>query len=268
VRNASIFALALIATLWALVLWLQPRMAFFPIRGVQATPASAGLEYTDLKIVASDGITLHGWWLPHPAPRSQIVYWHGNGGNLSLWLDVFVELQRRRFSVLAVDYRGYGASGGTPSEQGIYRDARAVTAHFTKELRRSGTPTIYWGRSLGGAPASLAAAEHPPDALVLESVFPDVRSLFSRNPVMLALSVFSYRFATSRHLENYRGPLLVIHSQADTIIPFRAGREVFDRAATPTKTFLALEGAGHNDLHANDPVYWGAIDRFVDGLSR
>src|SRR5688572_7303666 len=101
-------------------------MAFFPTRGVQATPASAGLQYTDLKIAASDGITLHGWWLPHPSPRSQIVYWHGNGGNLSLWLDVLVELHRRRFSVLAVDYRGYGASGGTPSEQGVYRDARAV----------------------------------------------------------------------------------------------------------------------------------------------
>ena len=67
------------------------------------------LSYVDLRIQTQDGETLHGWWLEHPEPRAQVVFWHGNGGNLSLWMDVIVELRRRGFSVLAVDYRGYGA---------------------------------------------------------------------------------------------------------------------------------------------------------------
>ena len=97
-------------------------MAFVPTRGVQQTPAAAGLPFTDLKITTSDGETLHGWWIEHPTPRAQVIYWHGNGGNLSMWLPVLADLRRRGMSVMAVDYRGYGASSGsTFRERGIPR---------------------------------------------------------------------------------------------------------------------------------------------------
>jgi hypothetical protein len=171
--------------------------------------------------------------------------------------------------VLAVDYRGYGASAGTPSEKGIYRDAEAVIAHFTKHLRRDRVPTIYWGRSLGSVVASFAAAHQPPDALVLESAFPDARSLFTGNPLLLGLSFLStYRFPTSRHLESYRGPLLVVHGDSDTLIPFAGGQKVFERSPSAQKTFLALAGTNHNDLYARHPDYWPAIDRFVEAASK
>jgi uncharacterized protein len=257
-----------VAALWVLVLWIQPRMAFFPSRGVQRTPASLGLPFADLQIVTRDGVTLHGWWMEHPEPRGQIVYWHGNGGNLALWLDVLADIRRHGFSVLAVDYRGYGASGGRPSEQGIYRDAEAVTGHFVANLRRAGVPTIYWGRSLGSVVAAFAAAgRSAPDGLILESTFPAARSLFVDNPVMLGLSFLAtYRFQTVRHLAGYRGPLLVIHGRGDTVIPFSAGQEVFASAASPEKSFVALEGVDHNDLYARHPAYWPAVDRFVEAI--
>jgi pimeloyl-ACP methyl ester carboxylesterase len=262
--RSLVFVVVLIGTLWVLVLWMQPRMAFFPFRGIQETPASAGLPYSDVEIVTSDGVMLHGWWLEHPSPRGQVIYWHGNGGNLSLWLDVFADIRRRGFSVLAVDYRGYGASGGSPTEKGIYRDAEAVIAHFTTHLQRDDTQTIYWGRSLGSVVASFAAGKSPPDALILESAFPDARSLFAGNPLMLGLSVFStYRFSTATHLESYRGPLLIVHGDGDTLIPFSAGQKVFARAAGPQKTFAALKGVGHNDNYASHPDYWRAVDRFL-----
>ena len=262
-------ALVFIAALWVLVLWLQPRMAFFPTRGVQETPQNLGLTYTDVTITTSDGVTLHGWWMEHPSPRGQVIYWHGNGGNLSLWLDVFADIRRRGFSVLAVDYRGYGRSGGSPTEKGIYRDAEAAIAHYTMHLRRDRTPTIYWGRSLGSVVASYAAAKSPPDALILESAFPDARSLFAGNPLMLGLSLFStYRFPTTKHLESYRGPLLVVHGDADTLIPFPAGQKVFERAATPQKVFLTLKGVTHNENYAGHPEYWTALDRFLEAASK
>ena len=247
-----------------LVWWLEPRMAFFPWAGVQQTPGAAGLEFTELRIPTADGETLHGWWMPHPASRGQVIYWHGNGGNLSLWLPVLVDLQRGGFSVMAVDYRGYGASTGRPSERGLYRDAEAATAYFTQHLKRQGAPVIFWGRSLGCAVASYAAAKSPPDVLILESPFPDVRSLFAGNPVMIVLSVFSsYRFPTAAHLQEYRGRLLVVHGDADSIIPFSAGRKVFERAASADKVFVVLEGADHNDVHASHPAYRQAVDRFL-----
>jgi fermentation-respiration switch protein FrsA (DUF1100 family) len=262
-------AFLFVAALWVIVLWGQPRVAFVPSRGVQQTPAAAGLTYTDVQVVTSDGIALHGWWMEHPSPRGQIIYWHGNGGNLSMWLPIYADLRRRGFSVLAVDYRGYGESAGSPSEKGIYRDAEAVIAHFARHLRRDRGPTIYWGRSLGSVVASFAAARQAPDALVLESTFPDARSIFAGNPLLFGLSFLStYRFPTSRHLESYRGPLLVVHGDRDTLMPFAGGRKVFERSPSPRKSFLVLEGANHNDMYARHPEYWPALDRFVESVAK
>lgn len=259
-----VFLLVFLASMWALVAWLQPRMAFFPWKGIQQTPSAAGTGYRDLKIGTADGETLHGWWIEHRAARAQVIYWHGNGGNLSLWMDVLLDIHRRGFSVLAVDYRGYGASTGRPSEQGVYRDAEAATDFFERNLRQPGSRTIFWGRSLGCAVASYAAAQRPPDALILESPFADIRSLFTGNPLMLALSVFStYRFPTAAHLETYRGPLLVMHGDSDAIIPFAAGQKTFDRAQSEKKTLVVLSGADHNDNHAEHPAYWKAVDAFL-----
>lgn len=252
------------------VRWAEPRLAFFPIRGVQETPAAFGLAFTDQRIQTPDGETLHGWWLEHPQPRAQVLFWHGNGGNLSLWLDVIADLRRRGFSVLAVDYRGYGGSTGSPSERGIYVDASAAVAHFNRTLKKPGIPVVYWGRSLGTPVAASAAGQTRPDALVLESPFADVASALRGNPVMRVISLFSsYRFPTLRLMETYDGPLLVIHGNRDELIPYAAGRDLFERARSAKKEFVTISGAEHNDLHLVDTAaYWGGIDRFFAGLAK
>jgi uncharacterized protein len=269
VRGALLTIVLAAVALKLLAWWLEPRMAFFPFRGIQETPATAGLTYADLTIPTSDGETLSAWWIEHPSPRAQIVFWHGNGGNLSMWLGAIADFRNRGFSVLAADYRGYGASTGRPSEQGIYRDAEAVTEYFNQRLRKPATPVVFWGRSLGCAVASRAATRFRGDALVLESPFPDVAALFAYNPVMRVLSLFaSYRFATSEHLKQYSGPLLVIHGDIDSIIPFTAGKRVFERAPSSKKTFVTLPGVDHNDQHTSNATYWTAIDRFVSNLPK
>jgi len=267
-RGVLFGGLALIAGLKLLVWWLEPRMAFFPYAGIQQTPAAARVPYTDVKVLTADGVTLHGWWLEHPAARAQVIYWHGNGGNLSVWLPVITDLRARGFSVFVVDYRGYGASSGTASERGIYRDVDAATQYFQQHLRKAATPMVYWGRSLGCAAGSYAATVHPPDGVVLESPFPDVASLFARNPLMRVLSVFSsYRFPTSHHLTRYSGPLLVVHGDADSIVPFAAGQKVFERASSTRKTLAVLRGADHNDPHTSHAAYWTAVDAFIASLT-
>ena len=268
-RGALLAVVAVAAALKVLVWWLEPRMAFFPYRGVQETPEAAGVAFSDIGISTSDGETLHAWWLAAPSPKAQVIYWHGNGGNLSVWMPVITDLRKHGFSVLAVDYRGYGRSTGKPTERGLYRDADAATAYFMAQLRKAGLPTVYWGRSLGCAVASYAATQTAPDGLILESPFPDVKSLFAGNPVMRLLSVFSsYTFPTSRHLAKYSGPLLVVHGDADSIVPFTAGQKAFDRASSSTKTFAVLRGADHNDVHASHPAYWSAANGFVASLTK
>ena len=89
-RTLALFLAALLVLKLA-VLWLEPKIAFYPTTGVQTTPAAVSLPFEDLRIPTRDGETLHGWWLEHPQPRAQVVFWHGNGGNLSLWMDVVVD---------------------------------------------------------------------------------------------------------------------------------------------------------------------------------
>ena len=268
--STVLFLLVVLVLLKLLVIWLEPRMAFFPVRGIQQTPAAVSLAFEDLRIPTQDGETLHGWWLEHPAPRAQVIFWHGNGGNLSLWLEVIVELRRRGFSVMAVDYRGYGLSTGQPSEQGLYRDASAAVKHFTERLQRAGVPVLFWGRSVGSPVAASSISAARPSAVVLESPMPDVRSLLRSNPILWLLSFLSsYRFPTSAFLAGYAGPLLIIHGDADRIVPFAAGQRVFKEANAARGVFVTIPGADHNDLHLVDPVlYWRAIDDFVSGLRR
>jgi len=148
-----------LAALKVLVLLAEPRMAFFPFRGEDETPMRYGIRFEAITVNTADGERLRAWWIPAERPRAHVVYFHGNGGNLSMWTPVLVGLHRQRLSVLAVDYRGYGLSTGRPSERGLYRDVEATLACFDQSYRRPRVPTIYWGRSLGTAMASYAASK-------------------------------------------------------------------------------------------------------------
>ena len=134
VLSYVLVTLAALVLLKLLVTFLEPRMAFFPFTGVQASPTDLGIPYEPITVDTADGETIAAWFLRHPDPRAEIIFWHGNGGNLSLWLEVLVGMYRQGLSVLAFDYRGYGESSGAPSEQGIYRDTDAVVRRFMTSL--------------------------------------------------------------------------------------------------------------------------------------
>ena len=253
------------------VRWLEPRFAFFPSAGESTTPSEFGVPFTALTLTTADGEQLRAWQLKGTNSRAFVVYFHGNGGNLSVWAPILSDLARHGFDVLALDYRGYGLSTGRPTESGVYRDADAVLEHLSKTNTGSqpfdsaqGRPVIYWGRSLGTAIAAYAASQRRPDGIILEAGFPDARAVIRSSPPLALLSVFSsYRFATATWLEKVQAPALVIHGDADQVIPFTLGRALFDRLSGD-KTFVAIPGGDHNDAKpADERVYWGAVDAFT-----
>lgn len=258
---------AVIAALALVVRLAQPRLAFFPFAGEDVTPADFGVPFTAHTIETGDGERLRAWHLPVPTPQAQVIYFHGNGGNLSLWCDVLVGLRQRGLEVVAVDYRGYGLSTGAPSEQGLYRDAEATTAYVAARLRRAEVPLVYWGRSLGAAVAAHAAARQPPDGIVLEAGFPDVRSIVASNLLMRALALFAtYRFATAESMASVRAPALVIHGDRDRVIPYRLGQRLYEALPGP-KRFVTVPGGDHNDpVPADAPLYWEAVREFIAAL--
>jgi pimeloyl-ACP methyl ester carboxylesterase len=251
----------------ALVGSLEPRLVFFPHQGEDGNPAALGIRYEAVPLTTSDGERLIAWQLEPDVPLADIVYFHGNGGNLSLWLPVLATLHRLSYRVLAVDYRGYGRSSGAPSEEGLYRDAEATVRHAARH-RSSPRPLVFWGRSLGATVAASATHIVQPDGLILESGFPEKAAVIRTHLLFRALNILSsYRFPTVELLGDFRKPVLVLHGTRDSIIPFALGRELFERLEAP-KQFVAIEGADHNDFFEEGrTAYWTPISRFINGLT-
>ena len=259
--------LGLIGALILLVRVIEPQFAFFPSAGEDVTPRDFGERFDALTIPTADGERLHAWRLPAESPRAHVVYFHGNGGNLSVWAPILVRLQHRGYSVLAVDYRGYGLSTGRPSERGLYRDVDAVIEYAWRD-RDGRVPIVYWGRSLGTAMAAHAASVKPPDRVILEAGFPDARTLVRSSPLLALLTRFSsYRFPTADLMRGVHAPVLVMHGDRDGVIPFAVGRALFERLEG-SKQFVTIAGGDHNDTAPPDAnAYWSAVDRFIAGDS-
>ena len=261
-----VLAVALLA-LAVFVRWVEPRLAFFPSPGETETPRDAGLAFEALTIETKDGERVHAWLIPAGTPRARVLYFHGNGGNLSNWSPILAGIVKHGYSVLAVDYRGYGLSTGRPTEQGLYRDVDALVARAWPGADNT-VPLIFWGRSLGGAMAAYAATVRKPDGLIIEAGFPDARAVVRGSPVLAVLSVFSsYRFAAAEFINTANVPVLQLHGDHDSVIPFELGRELSQRIQG-RKEFVTIAGGDHNDTEPTDPqAYWTAIDRFVVALN-
>ena len=246
---------------------LEPKLAFFPSKGEDDNPASLGIRYDVVHLRTADGEQLVAWQFEPDRPIADVVYFHGNGGNLSVWLPVLATLHRLHLRVLAVDYRGYGASTGSPSEAGLYLDAETVVRHAAQH-RDSARPLVFWGRSLGGAVAASAARVERPDGLILESTFVDKAAVVRSNPVLRMLNLFArYRFPTAGMLAGVRVPVLVMHARDDSVIPFALGRDLYERLS-PRKQFVEIAGADHNDLFdVSREAYWKPVLEFIAGLS-
>jgi pimeloyl-ACP methyl ester carboxylesterase len=259
--------IGLVLLTW-LVRRVEPRLAFYPFAGESRTPADFGLAFTPLTITTADGERLRAWHLPRADALAQILYFHGNGGNLSVWSDILAGIAQRGYDVIAVDYRGYGLSTGSPTEPGLYRDVDATLGILDGPIRRPDLPLVYWGRSIGTALAAYAASRRAPGGVVLEAGFPNARAILRDSPIMLALSLFAtYRFPTAEWMAGVTVPALVIHGDADSIIRYELGRQLYESLKGP-KQFLTIAGGDHNDAVPVDATkYWDAVRDFVAAIS-
>ena len=262
-----VVGVALIIALAIVVRLVEARFAFFPSVGDTPPPTEPGIQITPWSVATRDGERLQGWSLEPAAPRAVVLYFHGNGGNLSIWAPILAGVARHGFAVVAFDYRGYGMSTGRPTEQGLYRDVDAVVERF-RTLPRRPLPVVYWGRSLGTTMAAYATTIAAPDGVILESGFPDARSVARTSPALALLAVFSsYRFPTADFMRRSvpPSPTLVMHGDSDSVVPIALGRALFAQINEP-KTFATIRGGDHNDAAPSDPAYWPQVDHFVAGL--
>ena len=252
-----------------IVYFMQGRMLYLPDapgRTLTNTPTDVGMDYQDVSIETADGVTLHGWFIAGRSLRV-LLFFHGNAGNISHRLDSIRQFQDLGLSVLIIDYRGYGQSGGKTTEKGMYRDADAAWHYLTDTRGIAANDILIFGRSLGASVASRLATQQQPLALIVESSFTSVPDIAQElYPWLPARWLSRLSHATRDYTRDVHCPILVVHSRDDEIIPFRHGEAIF-RAANEPRSMLALRGS-HNDAFLQDEhTYTAGLRSFLTGLS-
>lgn len=219
----------------------------------------------DAWFASADGTKLHGWYLPHPTPRAVVLYAHGNAGNLTFFADEARQLNaRHECSVLIFDYRGYGRSEGTPSEEGLVADARAARRWLAARAGVTEADIVLVGRSLGGGVMVDLAAKDGARGLVLINTFTSLPDVGAHHmPLASPQVLMRNRYDSLTKIPSYHGPLLETHGDADRVVPYPQGQQLFAAANEP-KRFIAVPGGGHNDPVTEE--FHTALDDFVARL--
>jgi fermentation-respiration switch protein FrsA (DUF1100 family) len=237
-----------VTALWA----FQRDLMYFP-DGLPRVPPSYyemldGVQETSF--TTADGVELVAWYAPAPPRRPTVVMFHGNGGSLRGERYRLKQFKDVRLGVLLLAYRGYSGNAGVPSEQGLYADARAALDW----LEASGVDSesiVLYGISLGSGVATKMAAERDVGAVVLESPYTSTVDVAAwRFPVVPVTWLMHDRFESLARIGAVTEPLLVMHGDADFVVPQRFGRQLFEAANEPKEGFWP-HGRGHNDIFDN-----------------
>lgn len=229
---------------------LFQRNLLYPRTTERADVARAGIPgLTEIRLATEDGETLVAWHVPPRGDRPLLLYLHGNAGNLAtpLRLARLQALAAEGFGLLAVSWRGYGGSTGTPTEQGLHSDARAGLA---EAVRRYGAQrVVIYGESLGTGPAVRLGTTHETRAIILEAPYTSAVAVAERfYPIFPVGLLLKDQFRSDEIVGGLRAPLLVMHGDRDFIIPVEQGERLFT-LASPPKRLVLFSGGGHEDLH-------------------
>ncbi|MDQ1355335.1 MAG: uncharacterized protein QG657_5645 [Acidobacteriota bacterium] len=249
------------------ILYIHPYLVYRPTRKLEGTPRRAGLEYREIFFKTKDGVLLNAWFIPAEDPKAIALHCHGNSGNISERLDTIKIYHDMGISLFLYDYRGYGNSGGKPSEKGTYKDAEAAWYYLVKEMGINPGDIIITGHSLGGSVAFWLAGKVTPKALIIEGSFTSMTDMgklfFPHLPIRLLVR---HRYNSMDHLKKVHCPVLIIHSPGDKLVPFYMGRALY-RAANPPKRFLEIHGSHNNAILDSREEYTKTIMEFIDDIN-
>jgi len=246
------------AALWA----SQSRFIFEPVRALVVKPDELSFPVADVTIPVPSARagkqSLHAWWMPARRSDAKLVlYFHGNEGNVSTSIGETALLRSLGYSVLVVDYRGYGQSDGAyPSETSVYEDAEAALDALVRDWRFHPQNVYVYGHSLGAAIAIDLAARHPElGGLIIESAFTsiyDMAKLDAKYGIFPVGLLLNQRFESIKKVGSLGLPVLYIHGTDDRVVPYSMGLALYEQSGG-RKRFIAVPGGGHDDNAAVAP---------------
>ena len=240
---------------------VQRRLQYFPDRSDPA-PAEDGIE--DVTLTTADGVRLRAWFWP--GTRDTVVlFFHGNAGHRGDRIDWMRKIHALGWGSFMLDYRGYGGSGGSPTEEGLALDADAAVAWLQENGARK---LAYFGESLGCGVAVELASRRPPVALVLQSAAGSLVDVGQDAYPFLPIGLLMKdRFDSAGRIGAVRCPVLFIHGARDRVIAIKHGRALFERASEP-KEWYEIELASHNDVQwVGGKSYYARIHALLESAS-
>ncbi|MBD2293561.1 alpha/beta hydrolase [Anabaena sphaerica FACHB-251] len=251
-------SLVFIYTLFAVYVYFRAdSMIFMP------QPSSYEDTKDTLKLKIRENQQISAVYLPNPTAKYTILYIHGNAEDLGDIQEILAKIRDLGFSVFAYDYRGYGTSEGTPTENSAYEDIDTAYNYLTEDLKIKPDKIIVFGRSVGGGSAVDLAARKPIAGLIIESTFTSAFRVVVPFPIL----PFD-KFTNFDKIKKVKSPVLVMHGKLDEVIPFEHGEKLFAAATTP-KRYLWLETANHNDFFdVAGEKYGQTLHEFADLVSK
>lgn len=250
-RTISVWLLGIVATVYVAavgVLYVFQRdILYRPPQTFRTAPAAAGLpEATEELLATQDGEKVIVWSVPPREGHKVVIFFHGNGDTLALRVPRFRGLIADGTGLVALSYRGYAGSSGSPTERGLIFDAQAAYGYAM--ARYAPERLVVWGFSLGTGPAVALAAERPVGKLILEAPYSSITDVAATDlPFIPVRWLVKDQFHSDRRIEKVHAPLLIMHGERDPAIPIRFARRLFALANEP-KRFVSFPDGSHFDL--------------------
>jgi fermentation-respiration switch protein FrsA (DUF1100 family) len=225
-------------------LYAGQRRILFWAHAAEVDPAALGLKAKVLRLHTEDGESLLAWSVPPAAGRPLILYFHGNAGGLDLRVERFRAIAKAGMGLLAIEYRGYASSTGSPSERGLKLDGEAA---YAAAIASGVAPEriVALGESLGSGVAVALAARHKIGVLVLDSPYSSVADIAAATYWFVPVRrLIRDPFRNDLLIGSVEAPTLIVHGTKDRVVPIRFGEKLFALANQP-KEFWRVDGAVH-----------------------
>jgi uncharacterized protein len=244
-----------------LLLYLVQRSLLYVPSAMRSLPAEAGLpQAREVELHSCDGEKLVAWYVPPAETKALVIYFHGNGEILAWRVERHLKLVADGTGLLALSYRGYAGSTGSPTEEGLHHDADAAYAFAA--VRVPYTRIVVWGHSLGTGVAVRLAAEHRIGRLILESPYTSIADIAAmRFPFVPVRPLMKDQFRSDLRVGRVTAPVLVMHGARDRVIPIAFGERLYALIRSP-KRFVRFAEGGHVDL--DDFGALAAVRDFID----
>lgn len=228
-----------------LIYFFQHRILFLPEVLLPDHQFEFEGEYEEINYATPSGYKINALHFKSENPKGIVFFSHGNAGSLKSWGYVAELFLPHHYDLLIYDYRGYGKSGGKPTEANLYADANLIYEELTKSFDEN--EIIIYGRSIGTGIASYVAQNHNPKHLILESPYYNITDLAKKIFPFIPSILIKYKLKNNEMLPDVKAPITIFHGTFDEVIYFGSSMKL-EKLLKDGDKLIPIVGGHHNDL--------------------